>query len=53
MQPAVTPRDGSTTARTQAFLLVGTLRLPPVILAYTGWSCWVFRGKVRADIGHH
>ena len=38
---------------TQAFLLVGTLFLLPVILLYTGWSYWVFRGKVRADIGYH
>jgi cytochrome d ubiquinol oxidase subunit II len=38
---------------TQAFLAVGTLFLLPVILMYTGWSYWVFRGKVRADIGYH
>jgi cytochrome d ubiquinol oxidase subunit II len=38
---------------TQAFLLVGTLFLLPVILFYTGWSYWVFRGKVRADGGYH
>jgi cytochrome d ubiquinol oxidase subunit II len=38
---------------TQAFLLVGTLVLLPVILVYTAWSYWVFRGKVRSDIGYH
>jgi cytochrome d ubiquinol oxidase subunit II len=38
---------------TQAFLLVGTLSLLPVILIYTAWSYWVFRGKVRGDIGYH
>jgi cytochrome d ubiquinol oxidase subunit II len=38
---------------TQAFLLVGTLILLPVILMYTGWSYWVFRGKMRGDIGYH
>jgi cytochrome d ubiquinol oxidase subunit II len=38
---------------TQAFLLIGTLVLLPVILLYTGWSYWVFRGKVRGDIGYH
>ena len=38
---------------TQAFLLVGTLFLLPVILVYSGWSYWVFRGKVRADVGYH
>ncbi len=38
---------------TQAFLLVGTIFLLPVIIIYTSWSYWVFRGKVRADIGYH
>ncbi len=45
--------EAASSPRTQAFLLVGTLILLPVILAYTGWSYWVFRGKVRADIGYH
>ena len=38
---------------TQAFLLVGTLVLLPVILFYTGWSYWVFRGKVQHGAGYH
>src|SRR5271170_6890925 len=38
---------------TQAFLLIGTLVLLPIILVYTAWSYWVFRGKVRSDIGYH
>lgn len=38
---------------TQIFLLVGTMFLLPIILFYSGWSYWVFRGKVRADIGYH
>jgi cytochrome d ubiquinol oxidase subunit II len=38
---------------TQAFLLIGTLFLLPVILMYTAWSYWVFRGKVRAETGYH
>jgi cytochrome d ubiquinol oxidase subunit II len=37
---------------TQMFLLVGTLVLLPVILFYTGWSYWIFRGKVRKDASH-
>jgi cytochrome bd ubiquinol oxidase subunit II len=24
----------------------------PIILMYSSWSYWVFRGKVRADIGY-
>jgi cytochrome bd ubiquinol oxidase subunit II len=38
---------------TQAFLLIGTLFLLPIILMYTAWSYWVFRGKVRGDAGYH
>lgn len=38
---------------TQGFLLVGTLVLLPVVLLYTAWSYWVFRGKARGDIGYH
>jgi cytochrome d ubiquinol oxidase subunit II len=37
---------------TQLFLLIGTVFLLPIILMYSGWSYWVFRGKVRADIGY-
>ncbi len=32
----------------QAFLLIGTLGLLPLVLFYTGWSYWIFRGKVTA-----
>jgi cytochrome d ubiquinol oxidase subunit II len=45
--------EAAASESTQAFLLVGTLILLPVILFYTGWSYWVFRGKVQADIGYH
>jgi cytochrome bd ubiquinol oxidase subunit II len=45
--------QAASSARTQAFLLVGTLLLLPVILMYTGWSYWVFRGKVRGGVGYH
>ena len=38
---------------TQAFLLIGTLFLLPVILMYTAWSYWVFRGKVSGVAGYH
>ena len=36
----------------QLFMLVGALILLPLILAYTAWSYWVFRGKVGAH-GYH
>jgi cytochrome d ubiquinol oxidase subunit II len=44
--------EAASSGKTQAFLLVGTLVLLPVIFMYTGWSYWVFRGKVRAEIGY-
>jgi cytochrome d ubiquinol oxidase subunit II len=45
--------QASSSESTQSFLLIGTLVLLPVILLYTAWSYWVFRGKVRGDIGYH
>ena len=45
--------EAASSPSTQAFLLIGTLFLLPVILMYTAWSYWVFRGKVRADAGYH
>ena len=56
--PFVVPRhytlwDAASAPSTQAFLLVGTLVLLPVIIMYTAWSYWVFRGKARAGIGYH
>ena len=35
------------------FLLVGALVLIPMILAYTAYSYWVFRGKVNTHGGYH
>jgi cytochrome d ubiquinol oxidase subunit II len=56
--PMIVPRhftldQAAASPSTQAFLLIGTLGLLPIILIYTGWSYWVFRGKVRGDIGYH
>ena len=44
--------DAAASPKSQAFLLVGTLLLLPIILTYSGWSYWVFRGKVRAGAGY-
>ncbi|MGH7084789.1 MAG: cytochrome d ubiquinol oxidase subunit II [Acetobacteraceae bacterium] len=38
---------------TQVFLMIGTMFLLPIILGYTAWSYWVFRGKVKGNIGYH
>ena len=45
--------ETASTPNTQAFLLVGTMFLLPIVLMNMGWSYWVFRGKVQADIGYH
>ncbi|MBS0558593.1 MAG: hypothetical protein JSR21_00915 [Proteobacteria bacterium] len=49
--PAIARRWFSASG-TQAFLLVGTLVLLPVIPMYAAWSSWVFRGKVRDGSGY-
>ena len=36
-----------------SFLLVGALVLVPIILVYTGYAYWVFRGKVDPNEGYH
>jgi len=51
--PSITLWDAAAAPQSQAFLLIGTLFLLPVIFTYIGWSYWVFRGKVRADAGYH
>jgi cytochrome d ubiquinol oxidase subunit II len=37
----------------QIFMLLGTLVLLPLVLVYTGFVYWLFRGKVRAGEGYH
>ncbi|HKU87502.1 MAG TPA: cytochrome d ubiquinol oxidase subunit II [Casimicrobiaceae bacterium] len=50
---AFTLWDAAAVPSTQMFLLIGTLFLLPIILMYLGWSYYVFRGKVTADVGYH
>ena len=38
--------------QSQTFMLVGACLLLPLILGYTAWAYWVFRGKI-ADAGYH
>ena len=41
-------RTASSPASTQAFLLLGALFVVPVIIGYSSFSYWVFRGKTPA-----
>ena len=49
---AVTIWDAATERSSQIFMLIGTAIVMPMILGYTGWAYWVFRGKVN-DAGYH
>ena len=49
----VTIWQASSPAASQQFVLVGVSMLIPVILAYTGYAYWVFRGKIDPDVGYH
>ena len=49
---ALTIWEAATSARSQWFMLVGVIVTVPLILGYTGWSYWVFRGKVGNE-GYH
>ena len=49
---ALTIWDAATDPSSQAFMLVGTVIIMPMILAYTAWAYWVFRGKVDGQ-GYH
>ncbi len=51
--PGVSIYDAAAPPQSQAFLLVGALVLVPLILAYTGYAYWVFRGKVAAGTSYH
>lgn len=49
---SVTIWDAATERSSQIFMLVGVALVMPMILAYTAWAYWIFRGKVQAD-GYH
>ena len=57
LYPYVVPRsitiwDAAAPTQSLVFMLVGAAVMVPIILAYTGYAYWVFRGKT-ADEGYH
>jgi cytochrome d ubiquinol oxidase subunit II len=50
--PKITLQDAAAPAASLRFMLPGALIMVPIILAYTGYSYWVFRGKT-GDEGYH
>ena len=58
MYPYIVPRSitiwqAAAPESSQIFMLVGVSILIPIILIYTGWAYWVFRGKVDPEEGYH
>jgi len=57
MFPYIVPRaltiwDAAAPEKSQIFMLVGTVFIMPLIIAYTAWAYWVFRGKTVTE-GYH
>jgi len=50
---ALTIAEAAAPDESLGFLLVGALFLIPIILAYTAYAYWVFRGKVDPNEGYH
>jgi len=53
LPPSITIWDAAAPDNSLAFLLVGAGVLIPLILGYTAWAYWVFRGKVGDAGGYH
>ena len=58
MWPYIVPQSitiwqAASPENSQVFMLVGVAVLVPLILGYTAWAYWVFRGKVRPESGYH
>ncbi len=50
---AVTYREAAACGPSQSLLLVGTIFLLPVILGYTAFCYYLFRGKASHEAGYH
>ena len=58
MWPYIVPRsitiwEAAAPQNSQLFMLVGVSIMIPIILIYTAFAYYVFRGKVTADSGYH
>lgn len=51
--PSLSIWDASAPHSSQAFALVGVTIMVPIILIYTAYSYYVFRGKVKVGEGYH
>ncbi len=53
LPPDISIWDAAAPPQSLGFALVGALLIIPFILAYTAWSYYVFRGKVKSGEGYH
>lgn len=54
IQPDISLWEAASSPNSQLFLLLGVIFTIPIILTYTTWTYWVFRGKVTRDsVGYH
>jgi cytochrome d ubiquinol oxidase subunit II len=58
MYPYIVPQSitiwqAAAPENSQVFMLFGVAILIPLILGYTAWAYWVFRGKVNPESGYH
>lgn len=51
--PSLTIAEAAAPDKSLRFALVGTVVLVPMILAYTAYAYWVFRGKIDPEEGYH
>lgn len=51
--PEITIWEAASAPSSLIFLLLGTLIMLPIILFYTGYSYFIFRGKVRSGEGYN
>ena len=51
--PSIDIWQASSPPQSQGFTMVGALLIIPIILMYTVWSYYVFRGKVKPGEGYH
>ena len=51
--PSITVWDAAAIPESQIFTLIGVLIMLPLILGYTAFVYWTFRGKVREGEGYH
>jgi cytochrome d ubiquinol oxidase subunit II len=51
--PSLTVWEAAAAPASQLFMLAGTLVLFPIILGYTAYVYWLFRGKIREGDSYH